>query len=53
MLAGADLHFFSREEAAADSQFPMGQGGGGGIIGLIIIAGIALLLGVDPQCMTS
>ncbi len=31
-------------------QIPMGQGGGGiGIIGLIIIAGIALLLGVDPR----
>ena len=30
-------------------QIPMGQGGGGGIIGLIIIAGLALLLGVDPR----
>ena len=29
-------------------QFPMGQGGGLGIVGLIVIAGIALLLGVDP-----
>ncbi len=33
---------------------PMGQGGGGvGIIGLIIIAGIALLLGVDPRVILS
>ena len=30
-------------------QIPMGQGGGIGIVGLIIIAGIALLLGVDPR----
>ncbi len=31
-------------------QIPMGQGGGGvGIIGLIVIVGIALLLGVDPR----
>ena len=35
-------------------QIPMGQGGGGiGIIGLIIIAGIALLLGVDPRMILS
>ena len=35
-------------------QIPMGQGGGGiGIIGLIIIAGIALLLGVDPRAILS
>ena len=34
-------------------QIPMGQGGGGGIIGLIIIAGIALLLGVDPRTILS
>ena len=32
-------------------QIPMGQGGigGGGIIGLLVIVGIALLLGVDPR----
>ena len=35
-------------------QIPMGQGGGGiGIIGLIVIAGIALLLGVDPRMILS
>jgi len=35
-------------------QIPMGQGGGGiGVIGLIIIAGIALLLGVDPRAILS
>ncbi len=35
-------------------QIPMGQGGGGiGIVGLIIIAGIALLLGVDPRMILS
>ena len=34
-------------------QIPMGQGGGVGIIGLIIIAGIALLLGVDPRAILS
>ncbi len=32
-------------------QIPMGQGGGIGIVGLIIIAGIALLLGVDPRAI--
>ncbi len=30
-------------------QIPMGQGGGIGIVGLIVIVGIALLLGVDPR----
>jgi predicted metalloprotease len=31
-------------------QIPMGQGGGGvGLIGIIVIVGIALLLGVDPR----
>jgi hypothetical protein len=30
-------------------QIPMGQGGGVGIVGLIVIVGIALLLGVDPR----
>jgi predicted metalloprotease len=32
-------------------QIPMGQGGGGGVglIGIIVIVGIALLLGVDPR----
>jgi hypothetical protein len=31
-------------------QIPMGQGGGGlGIVGVIVIVGIALLLGVDPR----
>jgi uncharacterized protein len=31
-------------------QIPIGQGGGGiGLIGIIVIAGIALLLGVDPR----
>jgi uncharacterized protein len=30
-------------------QIPVGQGGGVGLIGIIIIAGIALLLGVDPR----
>jgi len=32
-------------------QIPMGQGGlgGGGIVGLLVIVGIALLLGVDPR----
>jgi hypothetical protein len=31
-------------------QIPMGQGGGGiGIVGMIVIVGIALLLGVDPR----
>jgi uncharacterized protein len=33
-------------------QIPMGQGGGGvGIIGIIVIVGIALLLGVDPRVL--
>ncbi len=33
-------------------QIPMGQGGGGvGIIGVIVIVGIALLLGVDPRVL--
>ncbi len=30
-------------------QIPMGQGGGVGIVGLIVIAGLALLLGIDPR----
>ncbi len=30
-------------------QIPMGQGGGVGVVGLIVIVGIALLLGVDPR----
>ena len=30
-------------------QLPMGQGGGVGIVGLIVIVGLALLLGVDPR----
>jgi uncharacterized protein len=30
-------------------QIPMGQGGGVGIVGLIVIVGLALLLGVDPR----
>ncbi len=30
-------------------QIPLGQGGGVGIVGLIVIVGIALLLGVDPR----
>jgi uncharacterized protein len=35
-------------------QIPMGQGGGGiGIIGIIVIVGIALLLGVDPRVILS
>ncbi len=34
-------------------QIPMGQGGGGGagLIGIIVIVGIALLLGVDPRVL--
>ncbi len=34
-------------------QIPMGQGGlgGGGIVGLLVIVGIALLLGVDPRAI--
>ncbi len=34
-------------------QIPMGQGGGGGVslIGIIVIVGIALLLGVDPRVL--
>jgi uncharacterized protein len=35
-------------------QIPMGQGGGGiGIIGIIVIVGVALLLGVDPRVILS
>ena len=30
---------------------PMGQGGGVGIIGVLVIVGIALLLGVDPRIL--
>jgi uncharacterized protein len=32
-------------------QIPMGEGGGLGIIGVIVIVGIALLLGVDPRVL--
>jgi predicted metalloprotease len=32
-------------------QIPMGEGGGVGIIGVIVIVGIALLLGVDPRVL--
>jgi hypothetical protein len=33
-------------------QIPMGQGGGGvGIVGMLVILGIALLLGVDPRVL--
>lgn len=36
-------------------QIPMGQGGGGGVglIGIIVIVGIALLFGVDPRVILS
>jgi len=30
-------------------QIPLGQGGGLGIVGVIVIVGIALLLGIDPR----
>jgi uncharacterized protein len=32
-------------------QIPMGQGGGLGLVGIIVIVGIALLLGVDPRVL--
>ncbi len=34
-------------------QIPMGQGGGLGVVGVIIIVGIALLMGVDPRVILS
>jgi uncharacterized protein len=39
------------EGGSGGFQIPMGQGGGVGIIGIIVIVGIALLLGVDPSVL--